>query len=85
MAGMMRSSAPRMFAAVSFPPSTDINGLRDHAAHRDANNVGLLDTERVQQSDRILRHVVERRFEEGSNSVSSVKTTARLLPRLRAR
>ena len=34
--------------------------LRDHAAHRDADDVGLLDPERVQESDRILRHVVER-------------------------
>ena len=34
--------------------------LRDHAAHRDADDVGLLDPERIQEADCILRHVVER-------------------------
>ena len=38
----------------------DRHALRDHAAHRRADHVRALDPERVEQPDRVRRHVAQR-------------------------
>ena len=60
--GNARSPLVDMIEVRTLDPFRVLDGdeLRDHAAHRRADHVGFGDRERVEETDRVRRHVVER-------------------------